>query len=335
LATVSVVTPVYNGEKYLKECIQSVISQSFQDWEYVICDNGSTDGTPGILQGFSKHPRIRVFVNPRTLPVTDSFNHAASLVPREAKYLKFVCADDVLFPSCLELMVGLAQANPEVRLVGSYKIEGDRAVIEGPPFPQVVVSGKEVCRWFFQGRKGILGSETNHLIRLPVPMVDGRLFDPRFPKHSDTELFIRLLKGGGDFGFVHQVLTFTREHEGSVSSTQSRIMGTGLLEYQAIVKEHGRDFLPGKALSAVTRKQKREYGYYILRSLVSRRRKKVFDYHRSYWSMQGTNMTALMLAKSALLGAAVGLARPGDALARLKRKVHGRTGNRGETHGTP
>jgi glycosyltransferase involved in cell wall biosynthesis len=329
LATVSVVTPVYNGEKYLKECIQSVISQTFQDWEYVICDNGSTDGTPDILKGFSKDPRIRVFVNPRTLPVTDSFNHAASLVSRDAKYLKFLCADDVLFPSCLELMVGVAQANPEVRLVGSYKIEGERAVVEGPPFPQVIVSGKEVCQWFFQGRKGILGSETSHLIRLPVPMVDGVLFDPRFPKHSDTELFIRLLKGPGDFGFVHQVLTFTREHEGSVSSTQAQVMGTGLLEYQAIIRVHGKDFLPAKTLGAVMTRQKREYGYYIFRSLVSPNRKKVLDYHRSYWSMQGTSMTALMLARTMLLGAVICLARPGDVLLRLRRKVHGMRGKTG------
>lgn len=332
MALVSVVTPVYNGERFLEECIRSVLAQSFQDWEYVIFDNGSTDRTPQIIKDFSADSRIRVVVSPRTLPVGESFNRAAGLPSPETRYLKFVCADDILFPACLELMVGVAEAHPDVRLVGSYKIEGDRAIVDGPPYPQDVVDGREVCRWFFQGRRGILGSETSHLLRLPAPLVDGKLFDTRFPKHSDTELFVRLLRDGGSFGFVHQVLTFTREHPSSVSVTQSRVMGTGLLEYQAIIRMHGAHFLAPRDLRAITREQKRDYRYYIFRSLLSPHWRKIRDYHVSYWAVQGVKMGLMRLAGTALAGAAVLVTRPADALRRVRRKLKGSSGQPG--HGS-
>ena len=330
MALVSVVTPVYNGEEYLEECIRSVLAQSFQDWEYVIFDNGSTDRTPQIIRSFSADSRIRVVVNRETLPVGESFNRAAALPSPGTRYLKFLCADDLLFPNCLELMVGVAEAHPEVCLVGSYKIEGDRAIVEGPPYPQEVVDGREVCRWFFQGRRSILGSETSHLLRLPAPLVDGELFDRRFPKHSDTELFVRLLRDGRSFGFVHQVLTFTREHPSSVSVTQSRAMGTGLLEYQAIIKMHGASFLPPPDLRAVTREQKRDYRYYFFRSLLSPQWRKIRDYHVSYWAGQGVKMGPLRLAGTALAGAAVLVTRPADAWRRARRKLKGPSAQPGD-----
>jgi len=320
VALVSVVTPVYNGEEYLGECIASVLNQSFSDWEYVICDNCSTDHTREIIESFSGDKRIRVYSNPKLLSVLDSFNRAASLVSREAKYLKFLCADDMMFRDCLELMVAVADTNPSVRMVGSYKIEGQRAVVEGPPFPQDLVSGRKVSRWFFSGRKGVLGSETNHLIRLPVELVRGNLFDDSFAMHSDTELFIRLLQNGGDFGFVHQVLTFTREHETSVSSTQSRILGTGVLEYSAIVAKHGPGFLTTNEMRTLMRAYKRAYSHFLFRSLLASRRKEIWRYHKSNWDRLGMTMNSLEIASAVLLGAAMCVAKPVDSLSRLRRR---------------
>ncbi|HWH03492.1 MAG TPA: glycosyltransferase family 2 protein, partial [Gemmatimonadales bacterium] len=66
---VSVVTPVYNTGKYLAECIESVLAQTFTDFEYVILDNASTDDSPEIIARYARRdPRIRVVRNERLLP---------------------------------------------------------------------------------------------------------------------------------------------------------------------------------------------------------------------------------------------------------------------------
>ena len=202
---VSVVTPVYNGEQYLAACIESVLSQSLGDFDYVIVDNCSTDRTQSIAASYAKDRRIRIYRNSTLLPVIANYNRGASLVGSDTRYLKYVAADDLLLPDCLEKMVEVAEADSTVTVVASYKIHGQSPICEGPPFPQEVVKGKEVCRWFFQGRLGVLGGPTNHLIRLPPSEARGALFDENY-LHADIELFVRMLKDGASYGFVHQVL---------------------------------------------------------------------------------------------------------------------------------
>ena len=205
MSRVSVVTPVYNGERYLGECIESVLSQGLTDFEYVIVDNCSSDRTAAIAEQYAKDPRIRVHRNPEVLPVIANYNRGAALISPDARYLKYLAADDSLLPHCLQHMVDIAEANPSVELVASYKIDGTTTICEGPPVTQDVVDGREICRSFFRGRLGVIGGPTNHLIKEPcagpaaIPLTK---FSPR-----DIELFVRLLKGGASYGFVHQVLS--------------------------------------------------------------------------------------------------------------------------------
>src|SRR5579862_9346002 len=122
---VSVVTPVYNGEKYLVECIESVLAQSYSNWEYIIVDNHSTDGTGRIAEEYgAKEPRIRVYHNDSLLPIIANHNRAFRLISPESKYVKVVSGDDWIYPECLARMVGLAVSNPSVGLVGSYQLSG-------------------------------------------------------------------------------------------------------------------------------------------------------------------------------------------------------------------
>src|SRR5579872_1176719 len=122
---VSVVTPVYNGEAYLAECIESVLAQTYPHWEYIIVNNASTDGTLRIAEQFAaKDHRIRVHTNHELLPIIANHNKAFSLISSESKYCKVVSADDWLFPECLTRMVSLGEANPSVGIVGSYQLSG-------------------------------------------------------------------------------------------------------------------------------------------------------------------------------------------------------------------
>src|SRR2546422_5043747 len=124
---VSVVTPVYNGEKYLAECIESVLAQTYQSWEYIIINNCSTDRSLEIAQSYAeKDARIRIHNNQEFVGREANENIAFRQITPESKYCKMVHADDWLFPECLMKMVELAEANPSVGIVGAYGLHGVR-----------------------------------------------------------------------------------------------------------------------------------------------------------------------------------------------------------------
>src|SRR5262245_643747 len=115
---VSVITPVYNGERHLAECIESVLGQTFPDWDYVIVDNCSIDGTREIAERYAAaDPRIRYERYDEHVDVIASHNRAFGTLDPESVYCKVVSGDDWLYPECLERMVALADANPQVGFV--------------------------------------------------------------------------------------------------------------------------------------------------------------------------------------------------------------------------
>src|SRR5713226_8729725 len=122
---VSVVTPVYNGAAYLRECIESVLAQTYSTWEYIIANNCSTDETLQIAEEYArKDKRIRVYSNDKLLDIIANHNRTFRLISPKSKYCKQVSADDWLFPECLTRMVSVAEANPSVGIVGSYQLSG-------------------------------------------------------------------------------------------------------------------------------------------------------------------------------------------------------------------
>src|SRR6188768_813307 len=112
---VSVVTPVYNGADFIVECIESVLRQTYKNFEFIICNNCSKDGTLEIAKRYAaQDSRIKLFDNDTFLGVIDNHNLAFSRISPESKYVKVISADDWLFDECLEKMVALAEANPAV-----------------------------------------------------------------------------------------------------------------------------------------------------------------------------------------------------------------------------
>src|SRR5262245_52267426 len=96
---VSVVTPVYNGERYLAECIESVLNQRYNNWEYIIVNNRSTDGTLGIANRYaSTDARVRVHTNEAFVDAIGNHNIAVGLISPGSKYCKVLSADDWITP---------------------------------------------------------------------------------------------------------------------------------------------------------------------------------------------------------------------------------------------
>jgi glycosyltransferase involved in cell wall biosynthesis len=241
---VSVVTPVYNGADYLGECIESVLNQTYENWEYVIVDNCSTDGTLEIAQSYeARDPRLRVVAADQFVGQIENQNRGVREISPESKYCKVLHADDWMFPECLERMVELAERNPTVGVVSAYRLEETRVTLDGLPPSISVIPGREM------GRSTLLGSPYPFLFGTPSSVLISsdpvRARDPFYnednPWDEDTEACLEILRER-DFGFVHQVLTFTRRLEGSPFSKQTRL-GVQLPAHIKLVAKYGRVFL--------------------------------------------------------------------------------------------
>ena len=151
---VSVMTPVYNGEDFLAECIESVLNQTYQNFEYIIVNNCSKDRSLQIAQEYAKKdPRIKIHDNEKFVGVIDNHNTAFNLMSPNAKYCKMVSADDYIFPDCIAKMVELAEANPSIGFVGTYQLSGDIVRWQGFMYPTIVFPGRELGRGFSSRNK--------------------------------------------------------------------------------------------------------------------------------------------------------------------------------------
>jgi len=113
---VSVVMAVYNGGRYLREAINSILSQTFQDFEFIIVDDGSTDATPAILDSYTDSRLIRLR-NQRNIGLTRSLNRGLAVV--RGKYIARMDADDVSLPDRLECQAAFLEARPGVGFVAA------------------------------------------------------------------------------------------------------------------------------------------------------------------------------------------------------------------------
>ena len=118
-AIISVILPVFNGEDHLAECIESVLYQSYTNFEFVIVDDASTDSTPQILKKYSNQDeRIRVITNPVNQKQTITANTAC--INSMGKYVARMDADDIALPKRFEKQFEFLEANPNVGMVGSW-----------------------------------------------------------------------------------------------------------------------------------------------------------------------------------------------------------------------
>jgi glycosyltransferase involved in cell wall biosynthesis len=294
-------TPVYNGGKYLAECIESVLAQTYQNWEYIIVDNCSTDSTPQIAQCYvQKDPRIRIHRNQTFVGMAENHNIGLRLIAPESTYCKMVHADDWLFPECIMRMVEVAEAHPSVGIVGAYELRGERVVLDGLPYPSTVVSGREICRRSLLGGFYVFGSPTSILIRSDF-VRKNEVFYNGHPFHyefKDQEACYKILQGS-DFGFVHQVLTFTRIHnESSTSSRYQTNLNKDIPAKLNIMKNYGPIYLTDEEYKRRLKKLIEEYYQFLSQNVFRWRNKQLWNYHKSALNYIGFPLSKISLLKA-------------------------------------
>ncbi len=112
---VSVVVPAYNNADFIEETVESILGQTFTDFELVIADHSSTDGTWERLQRFADDPRVRLLRTPAGGGAPA--NWARVSAEATGDYVKLVCGDDLVYPTCLADEVRAMEADPRVVLV--------------------------------------------------------------------------------------------------------------------------------------------------------------------------------------------------------------------------
>jgi glycosyltransferase involved in cell wall biosynthesis len=293
---VSVLTPVYNGEKYLAECIESVLHQTYHNWEYVIVNNLSTDRTSEIARAYAtKDKRIRVHTNREFVNFATNENIAFQQIARESKYCKMVHADDWLFPECIMKMVELAEVHPSVAVVGAYGLRNERVSWDGLPYPSTVVSGKEICRNTLLGGPYVFGSPSSMLIRSNEVRKRNPSFYNDENTHCDLESCLDILRDN-DFGFVHQVLTFTREHAQAESAFSNRF-GTTYLGSLEHLKKYGRSYLNDAEYKQCVQRCWDNYYSFLGSKALQRSEKGFWDFHKKALSRLGYSLSIRKVVK--------------------------------------
>lgn len=277
----SVVTPFFNTREFLPECIESVLGQSYNNWEYILVDNCSTDGSSEIAQEYaSRYPeKIRLVRTTSFLTQVQNYNFALSCISPNSKYCKMVQADDWIFPDCVRSMVEVAEANPSVGIVGAYELAGEMVDLDGLPYPSIEVIGRDVCRLYFLKNKYLFGTPTSLLLRSDLVRSRVPFYEERFAPFEDAHVCFDLLRTC-NFGFVHQILTYSRRDNESILS-QARALGLLHFFRLAIVVAHGRDYLSVEEYDRCLKDAERRYFLYLSRCKMRGRDREFWDFHRN------------------------------------------------------
>lgn len=293
---VSIVTPVYNGRNFLSDCIESVLAQTYRNWEYLIVNNCSTDRTLEIAERYAaKDSRIRIHNNKNFLTALQNHNHALRLISPESRFCKIVHADDFLFPECLVQMVEVAETNPSVGIVGSYILQADKVRSDGLPYQDSVVPGREICRAILLGAPMVFGSPTSLLIRSDLIRSRKTFYDERHI-YADHEACYEILQHS-DFGFVHQVLTYSRVHK-EQRSTFAGNFNTYILARVKMAAKYGPVYLNADDCKKRIDELMRTYYRSLAQSLFLFKGKAFWEYHKKELAESGYPLSLPRLTRA-------------------------------------
>lgn len=215
MTRVSVVTPVYNGEKFLQATIDSLMAQTFTDWEWVVVDDGSTDSTPRILEEMKDSRKIYI----RQPNGGEAVARNTGLSRVRGEFVAFLDADDLYLPNALADLVETMDAHPEYGVVFADGYICDE-------------QGKRLTR-LTDHRPGIHTGDvleplvlTASVLTVPVCTLTRRAaielaearFDPALVIGPDWDFWIQLARRV-DFGYLDRVTCMYRVHSSNITRT--------------------------------------------------------------------------------------------------------------------
>lgn len=214
---VSVLLTVYNGLPYLRQAIESVLQQTFQDFELVIVDDASTDGSVDCVRSY-QDPRIRLVINERNLGQARSLNKGLALA--RGRYVARLDQDDVCLPERLGRQVTFLDERPHVAVAGTwlYRINeaGRKNGVLG-----LRVNDRGTCLGILLSQATPVGHPTAMFRREIIESLGG--YDETFAPCEDYELWCRVALTHHHIAVIPQPLLMFRVHERQQSIMKLRL----------------------------------------------------------------------------------------------------------------
>jgi glycosyltransferase involved in cell wall biosynthesis len=282
---VSVVIPVFNEEKYLSQCIKSVLNQTYKNFECIILNNCSTDNSIVIARQYEANDkRIKVYENKEFLSMMENHNNSLKYISKSSKYCKMVLGDDWLFKDCIEKMVEVAETDPNIGIVGSYHICGNR--LEGHGLPIIensdgkyIFDGTYVCRLqLLSGNIYFFGSQSTVLYNSEAIRKKSKFFDETSIV-ADAEVCYEILENK-KFGYIYQVLSFTRME--NISYTNSMLKyAAWLAGKMRIISKHGKKYLNNEEYNKMYKNVYEDYYSYLGWKIFTEKDNKFWEFHKT------------------------------------------------------
>jgi glycosyltransferase involved in cell wall biosynthesis len=236
IALVSICIPTYNGEKYLRECLESAISQTYKNIEILVVDDKSSDQTILIAKEFAREDnRIKVHVNKTNLGLVGNWNRSIELA--SGYWIKFLFQDDLLFPSCIARM--LENATSETKFIfcnrkiiyqddsESYiqktdlnsrkSILATRFGIKSPGYISIDKMSNIISQMVYSN---FMGEPNVTLFRKDITQKIG-IFNPQFTQLCDLDYWLRIAAEYPLY-YVPETLCSFRVHSDSTSALNNR-----------------------------------------------------------------------------------------------------------------
>lgn len=205
---VSVLIPAYNYAQYLPEAIDSVLAQTYVDFELIVVDNCSTDNTEEIVNNYAKNDaRIKFVQNQENIGMYRNYNQA--LLYASGKYIKFLNADDKFEPTLLEKFVNVLENDTTISIITSYRqFFGSKNDILQPRYKGRIEAKTAILASLRHGNW--IGEPTTVMFRRSN--LNLGLFDISLLMFADQDMWLRHLRVG-DLYIIDEVLSFFRIHE--------------------------------------------------------------------------------------------------------------------------
>ena len=195
---VSVVIPAYNSISFIRATMDSVVAQTFGDFELVVSDHSSTDGTWDELQRYTSDPRVRLTRLAKGGGAAANWNYVTEQASCEL--IKLVCSDDLIYPACLADQVAALDANPGAVLAACTRDivdAGGRPLIRGRGLARLrgAVDGRTAIRATVRAGTNIFGEPASVLMRRDVLAREGN-WDAGYSYLIDEASYNRVLLHG-------------------------------------------------------------------------------------------------------------------------------------------
>ena len=215
MSFLSVVLPTYNGLPYVKESVESVLKQTYRDFEFLICDDHSTDGTWEYLQTITDS-RIRLFRNEQNKGLFPTLNFL--IRQANAQWIHLWSQDDIMYPFCLEEEIRFAQRHPDVPFFFSQRdiIDGSGNIIKPYKgnYTNETISERHLIKISI-----LAGSVTGNIANTVVKkeaIIKAGYFDEKMKYSADFDMWERLSRGS-HIGVINKALIQLREHPAQLS----------------------------------------------------------------------------------------------------------------------